>query len=83
MAKRDKMEDSHMIDVMPEPVEVPSAVKPLVLVAASRTKTYGFEQWAGLRNKPERHWGGMRAYLGADAGNKFTLDVWDAKMLAY
>lgn len=75
MAKKDKMEDFEVASV--------EAKAPVVLVKAPRTKVYGFEQWASLRGKPERHLGGMRAYLGDEAGHKFTLELWDEKMKAY
>ena len=58
-------------------------VKPVVLVRAPKEKVYSFEQWAKLRNKPDRHLRGMRAFLGVEAGYKYTLDAWDAKMKAY
>jgi hypothetical protein len=62
---------------------VPQVKRPVVLVRAPRDKVYSFEQWAKLRNKPDRHLNGMRAFLGTEAGNKYTLDAWDAKMMAY
>lgn len=62
--------------------EVPTVV-PVVLVQPPRNKVYTIEQWAQLRNKPARHLGGIKAFLGNEAGNKHTLEVWDAKLAAY
>lgn len=58
-------------------------VTPVVMVRPPRNKVYSIEQWAQLRNKPVRHLAGIRAFLGVEANNKHTLEVWDAKMAAY
>ncbi len=87
MAKKDKTEELvEVVEVAEEsaPQPLPVAVVPMVaVVRPPRTKVYGIEQWAQLRNKPVRHLAGMRAFLGNEAGNKYALDVWDAKMAAY
>ncbi len=86
MAKKDRSEELvEVVEVAEEsaPQPEPVAVTPVVMVRPPRTKVYGLEQWAQLRNKPVRHLGGLRAFLGSEAGNKYTLEVWDAKMAAY
>ena len=83
MAKsKDKVEEMTVVEESAEPV-APPAKKPVVLVRAPANKTYGFEQWAKLRGKPDRHLRGMKAFLGVEAGYRFTLEMWDAKMKAY
>lgn len=64
-------------------VAEPVVAKPKVLVFPPRNKVYSIEQWAQLRNKPARHLGGLKAFLGSEAGNKYTLQVWDDKLKAY
>ncbi|NJL53728.1 hypothetical protein HC928_00385 [bacterium] len=60
-------------------VEVVEEVKasPKILVRAPKEKVYSFEQWAKIRNIPDRHFGGMRAFLGTQVSFKFSLDKWD------
>lgn len=58
-------------------------IVPVVMVSPPKNKVYSLEQWAQLRKKPARHLSGMRAFLGSEAGNKFSLEIWDAKMMAY
>lgn len=70
-------------DKVEEEVVVKDPVLPVVMVSPPRNKVYSLEQWAQLRKKPARHLSGMRAFLGNDAGNKFSLEIWDAKMMAY
>lgn len=71
----------------PELVEAVQPVAPIVpvvvMVRPPRDKVYGIEQWAQLRNKPVRHLAGIKAFLGLEAGNKHTLEMWDAKMASY
>lgn len=80
MAKKDK-EEVEVLDV-PVAVEV-VPVTPVVKVSPPRDKVYSIEQWAQLRGKQPRHLGGIRAFLKLEAGNKYTLAAWDAKMAAY
>lgn len=65
-------------------VAVPTVnVIPKITVRAPRLKVYSFEQWAKLRGKPERHMRGMKAFLGANVGNKYPLEKWDELFKAY
>ena len=71
----------------PAPAPVPQAVTviaPSLRAAAPvREKTVSFEQWAKLRNKPQRHFGGLRAFLGEKAKNRYSLATWDDLFKAY
>lgn len=83
MAKdKDRVRESVEVEAFEVPQAVPVAA-PKVMVLAPRHKIYTIEQWAQLRNKPARHLGGIKAFLGSEAGNKYPLDMWDAKMSAY
>lgn len=53
------------------------------LISINTSKVYSFEQWARIRNRPERHLQGIRAFLGAEAGSKFSLENWDSKIQNY
>ena len=82
MAKsKDRVEE---VEVVEEAVQSPAPqAPPVVLVRAPAAKMYSFEQWAKLRGKPNRHLGGMGAFLGVEAQYRFTLEAWDAKMKSY
>lgn len=64
-------------------IEVEASAPTKIFVSAPRMKVYSFAQWAQLRNKQERHLGGLRAFLGALVVNKYPLDKWDEMMKAY
>lgn len=78
MAKKDKTDE---VDVTVEEVTPQPITK--VFVRPPRTKVYTFEQWAKIKNKHDRHMGGMRAFLGDLAANKYPLEKWDEMMKAY
>lgn len=59
------------------------ATLPKILVRPPQAKTYTFEQWAKLRNKPARHLGGMKAFLKEKSGFRYSLDKWDEIFKAY
>lgn len=69
-------EELHMKSAPAEPEAVIVNVKP-------PSKMYSIEQWVQLRKKSARHLSGIKAFLGSAANNKYTLDVWDAKMASY
>lgn len=75
-------------EVIAAPVSVQKPVtviapKLQATAAATREKVFSFEQWAKLRNRPIRHLGGMRAFLGEKAKNKYSLVKWDDLFKAY
>lgn len=53
------------------------------LISVNTSKVYSFEQWARIRNKPDRHLNGLRAHLGTEASSKFSLELWDSKFQNY
>lgn len=74
-----KNKDEVEIDVM-ESTPVPVTQ---IFVRAPREKVYSFEQWARLRSKLDHHLGGLKAFLGELAGNRYPLEKWDEIMKSY
>lgn len=74
------------VDYSPVEYSTPVASRatlPKILVRPPQAKTYTFEQWAKLRNKPARHLGGMKAFLKEKSGFRYPLDQWDEIFKAY
>jgi len=80
---KDSKEDVSYSEVAYSPVSESSAALPKILVRPPQVKTYSFEQWAKLRNKPARHLGGMKAFLKDKSGFKYPLVQWDEIFKAY
>lgn len=58
--------------------------QPKVFVRPPKERRISFDQWAKIRQKPARHLGGMRAFLGPSRVNsKFTVEKWDEIFKAY
>lgn len=66
-----------------KPVTVIAPRLQAAAAAPKKEKTFSFEQWAKLRNRPNRHLGGLRAFLGDKAKNKYSLAIWDELLKAY
>jgi len=74
MAKYDKVEEVAVEQSLPQPK---------ITVQTPKVKAFSFEQWVQLRNKPERHMRGMRAFLGIRSGYKYPLQQWDEIFSSY
>jgi hypothetical protein len=70
-------------EAVEETVTTPAPARTKVMVRPPAGKVYGFAHWAKMRGKQERHLGGLKAYLGAKSGNKYSLEQWDELVKAY
>lgn len=86
MSKSKEYKEAEEVNYSPVEYSTPvvsRATLPKILVRPPQAKTYTFEQWAKLRNKPARHLGGMKAFLKEKSGFRYSLDKWDEIFKAY